>query len=710
MNRKAAFTLVEVITGIVILGVISTCSWLAVSTLFRGEQLSRNTTVATNLLQKSQEELRKSSLTFYDSLENCQFPGPAFLGTNIACGLQALGAQFNGYTRSVVITPENSSTELKKAVITVNWTDQGNNKKMLSAVLLARPPDPLPGNIIGTVRSSAVANNLIQDASITVTLVGGAASRTTTSKTNLGSKNENYDFFDSATGAFLLPVGTWKLTATQPNYYSYTHTADITVTSNAETRVEFLMDPKPQDGTINIRMIDGNTRNLLPNYNGGRVQILDSYQETGTYWPVDNATTWSKTIKFEDVNPRTFTVDTWWAYRSGYVGKTLKNGPPNCNYNYNSTGWSSAVMLDDTSTLFACDKPYHGSHATDRFTVNPGETITVDVPLYPLPLATITGTVVDARGNPLANSLIYAQWPIDGTWWSKNGSYQTATTDSQGKFSFVVPAAQEMFANNAGGAMTLRAEHNMPATGCCDSAQQILKYGYKAVTNLFEGSTVSSVEITIPDAGNTTCGNVKGVIKDGESNLTLNEVNVNVQGVGTSTAGFGDYIYQCPETGFRLPVGLSRFYASKGASYYGYDSNGNNWYAPAPSVNVKSNVMVDYDAKLWPIGVGTVVVNVKDAGTNNALSGAKVRLQTYNGGDVPLITGADGKVTFNNTLETWPPVGLPGDAYYNQTPHSHNLTVSHPSGFYSSHTQSIPVLEKNDTLTIEVRLTPSGGT
>ncbi|MCC6759160.1 MAG: hypothetical protein IT395_06015 [Candidatus Omnitrophica bacterium] len=708
-NVKSAFTLVEVLTGIIVIAAISTCSWFAASTLFRGEQLSRNRTVAINLLQKSQEEMRKASLSFYDSLENCQFPGPAFVAGNLACGLQPLGAQFNGYDRSVVVTPQNSSTELKKAVITVTWTDQGVLKSLNSAVLLARPPDPLPGNIIGTVRSSATGNALISNAQITVTLVGNTTSRTTTSKGSLGTKSENFDFYDSTTGAFVLPVGTWKLTATHPSYYNYAHTVDITVTSNAETTVDFLMDPKPKDAKVTIKVKDmANGASLIPNFESAYIYLIDDFTETGrVIGSVVHASTLVVTVPFNDVNPKKFTVVNNYAYRAGYAAKTNSLGPPSCTYNYQPHGWSSAVEQADASLI--CTNPFNGSIATDRIIVNPGDDFPVDVPLYPVPMATVKGKVVDSVGNGLAGAVLYARWPDGNSWWRKNSAYITTTTDASGNYNYLVPAVQEMFANNGSGALTLRAEHNMPFTGCCDSPQQVLKYSYLAVTNLFEGSTVNAPDMVIPDAGNLTCGNVKGVIKDGSSGAALNGAGVNVQGVGTNTAGAGDYIYQCASTGYRLPVGLSRFYASLG-SYYGYDSAGNYWYSPAPSVNIKTNLIVDYDAKLWPVGAGKVIVNVLDAGTNFPISGAKVRLQTYNGGDITLTTVADGKATFNNTLETWPPVGLPGDPYYNQTPRGHALNTTHPSGFYSSDSRGIPILQKGDTLTIDVKLTPSGGT
>jgi len=714
-NSKFGFTLVEVLTGIVVLGVISTCSWYAASTLFRGEQLNRNRTVAINLLQKSQEELRKASLSFYDSMETCQFPGPAFNATNNTCGLQVLAAPFNGYDRNAVITPEHSSTEIKKAVITVNWTDQGNAKSMNSAVLLARPPDPLPGNIYGTVRSSGPGNNLINGAQITATLVGNTSSRTTTSKNFLGTKGENYDFFDSSTGAFVLPVGTWRITATHPSYYAYpgAGNVDVTVTSNGETPHPFEMDPKPQNATVNIRLVDATNGNAqIPNFESGYIFLLDDFEPTHQIIQhIQSSSFLAATVTFNNTNPKSFTIVNNWAYLSGYAAKTNSLGPPSCVYNYQRHGWSSSVQQADGTLI--CANPFNGSNATDRILVNPGDTINITAPLFPVPTATINGKVVDKNGVGLDRALLYARWPNEGIgerWWRKNGSYISTLTDAAGKYTFVVPAAQEMFSNNAAGGLTIRAEHNMPFNACCDSPQQTLVYAYSSpVTNLFAGSTISIPDITISDAGNSDCGNVKGNIKDGLSGLNLNGAAINVQGVGNNTAGAGNYIYQCPAAGYRLPTGQSRFFSTLGG-YYNYDNAGNWWYAAAPNVNIASNAMVNYDGKLWPVGYGTLVVNVRETGSNLPINGASVTFGTYCCGSQTLSTGADGKATFNNALETWPPADLPGDPYYSHVARGHSVSATDPSGFHQGSSKAIPILRKNVILEELLYLDPSGGT
>lgn len=704
-KQISAFTLVEVLTGIVVLSVISTCSWLAVSTLFRGEQLTRNRTVAINLLQKSQEELRKASLTYYDILENCQFPGPSFIAnTNNPCGLQALSTDFIGYTRKVTITTQNGSSEIKQATITVNWIDQGNTLAMYSAVLLTRPPDPLPGNIFGTVRSSGQNNALINGATITITPVNTGPTSIALSQSSLGSvKNENYDF-NTPTGSFNLPVGSWHLTAKHSSYHDYTHPALITVTSNTETKVDFLMDPKPADAIIRIRLINAITPSSLTNFFNGSFYIRDDYEQTlQIIHTANNVTAGNYIIPFNDTNPRSFTINTLGAYRSGYAGK------PSCSgYPYDINGWSSAVV-DATNTISTCGNPYNGSITSDRITVNSGNSISVNIPLYPVPTATIKGKVVDQNNMPLSGAQIYAQWPTSD-WWYTNGSNAFATSDNNGDYTFVVPAVQEMFANDSTGLLKVQARRSMTFIGCCNVQQSSTQYSnWVSTNNLFTGSIINIANLVIPSGNSINCGNVQGNVKDGLTGSGVNNVNISIQGVGTITAGSGDYLYQCPNASYQLPAGSAQFYATQN-QYYAYTSAGNMWYSPAPSVNVQANQMITYDAKIWPIGRGTVIVNVLDAGSNYPINGAQVKLTTYNGTQSTLITAANGKATFVNTLETWPPINLPNDTYYQQNSQSHTLTVVPPSTTYSSYAGSIPILQKNDTLTIDVKLIPSGGT
>ncbi len=702
-HNTAAFTLVEVLTGIVIFAVISTCSWFAVSTLFRGEQLTSNRTIAINLLQKSQEELRRASLTFYDTLETCQFPGPSVAGS---CGLQTLGSNFANYTRSVTTSLLGASTEIKQAIITVTWKDQGRVLSMSSAVLLARPPDALPGNVIGTVRSSATGNPLISGVTILLTkdtLRPSAISKGTLEKSKSGLE-VNYNFIDTTTKAYNLPVGSWKLKATHPSYYDYAHPVDIIVSSNSELpQIDFMMDPKPLDATIRIQLINAETKLPLTNFFNGTYFILDDYKEKGKVIASANSSTGGiYTIKFTDTKPQSFTINTNYAYRSGYVGKPSCNGFP---YFYH--GWSSATVQEDMTPT--CSNPYLGSKSSDRITVNPGDNITINVPLFPVPTATIRGKVIDeVTGIGLAGAKIYAQWPFGDSWY-KDGIYPFATSAADGTYTYTVPAVQMI--NSA--SLRVQARRNMTSIGCCENPTTIERLSnWVLASGLLEGSIVDVDDLKIKNADPFDCGNVKGDIKNGLSGSAIDNANVSVQSVTTTTVLSGEYIYQCPSAGYRLPVGSARFLSWKN-SYYDYDSNGNKWYKAALAVKIKSREIVEYPAKLWPVGRGTIIVKIVDEGTDFPIRGAQVKLKTYTDTVVTNTTNSEGIVTFKDTLETWPPVDLPiDDPYYNgKTIYLHKISVTPPSDIYNTLTdQPTPVLKKDETLIITVKLSASGGT
>lgn len=697
-RNTAAFTLVEVLTGIIIFALISTCSWFAVSTLFRGEQLTSNRTIAINLLQKSQEELRRASLISYNDLETCQFPGPSVVGS---CGLQPLGSNFANYTRSVTTSLVSGSTEIKQAIITVTWKDQGRTLSMSSAVLLARPPEALPGNVIGTVHSSGSGNPLISGVTIKLTkdkLEPTAVSKGTLEKSKSGLE-VNFNFSDTSTKAFNLPVGSWKLKATHPSYFDYTHPMDIIVSPNSELpQIDFMMEPKPLDATIKIQLINGLTKDALTNFSNSSFYV---YDDGGKIFTASNITSQDYIVKFKDTTPQSFTINTMAAYRSGYAGK------PTCgSYPYNQNGWSSARVLSDNTTL-TCSNPYNGSKISDRITVNPGDKITVDVPLFAVPTATIKGRVLNEITNePLAGAKVYAQWPW-GDKWIKDGVEQFTFSDAEGKYSFVVPAVQTMTNLK----LSIQAIKSMTTKGCCESPTSVDRSSpWVVVGGLGEGSTVEDVDLKIKSADPFDCGNVKGTITNGLSGSAIPLANVSVQSVTTTTEISGDYIYQCPSVGYRLPVGRANFFSWKD-TFYTYDSHGNKWYNPVPGVNIKSKETVDYPAKLWPVGRGKIIINVLDSGTKMPISGAIVKLVNYQSETKTITTLNDGLATFDGVLETWPPKDLPADdPYYNHIKRTHSLSVTDPSGFYAGVSMVIDSLQRDQTLTKTIELDGKGGT
>lgn len=724
-RSKAGFTLVETLVGIVVIGVMSVGSWYAVNTLIQSGSRSGDRNTAVNLLQRSQEEVRRATTTFYDSLSNCQFPGPAFAAGNQPCSLTDSAAKFPGYVRSLSVTNEGGSEEIKKAVITVDWNDlNGNPQTLSSVVLLVRPPDPLPGNIIGTVRSTAAGNALIPGARITAKLVDPVgAERQTVSTGSLSAKGANFDFSD--TGKYVLTVGRYELSATHPNYRNKTHPDIIEVLSNTETPViEIFMEPNPTDAKINFQLRNAAAGNaaLVHFYNPlnsgyyAHTKLFDdgatpatSVVPTSSYGSVAKGTF---TVKFTNTDPKSFTINNLYAYAAGWSLKHIAVGGVSCPFAYDPQGWSSAIAQEGGTQV--CSNPYNGNSASDRITVNPGDDITVDVLLDPVPRATISGQITDETGIPIPNATVLAYWPIathgGGNWpWIIR-----ATADASGNYSYSVPAVQELFPNINNDANKLRviATGNVMVKNCCNAENlQSRNSNPVYVGPLFDGTSVSNVNFVITRT-TIQCGNARGHIKDALSGGMLVNASVQVGGVGDNTDSSGEYLYECPAEGFKLPAQLSALGAQM-INYYDYSTYGNNWYNAAPHVNVRANEMVVYDAKLWPKGYGDLEVTVIDAGSLYPVKGATVTLSTTTGlfPNKVLTTGNDGIALYSNLNETWPPPDLPiGDPYYKRTTLGHNLTVDHISGTYTRATASVPVLQKNSLLKVEIKLFPAGGT
>jgi len=241
---RDAFSLVEVLVSIVIVGLISSMGWFAVSSYTQSEMVTRNRVLAVNLMQKSQEDLRAAAQTFFDQLEDntCDFisGNPCGLDPNITTGLPL------DYSVNLTITRE-ASAELKRALITVNWSEFGAAHSINTIVFLARPPEPVPGNVIGRVRGSNTGGNALSLVTIRLTPSDGSSDITTITTpewlhTNLDGTTRmiNYDY-SGTTGRFSLKPGSYILTAQRSGYSNYTHPTQVNVSSNQETIIDFTM-------------------------------------------------------------------------------------------------------------------------------------------------------------------------------------------------------------------------------------------------------------------------------------------------------------------------------------------------------------------------------------------------------------------------------------------------------------------------------------
>ena len=275
--------------------------------------------------------------------------------------------------------------------------------------LIARPPTPLPGNIIGKITVQGEPGQLVGAATVNVVYQGSTLSRSTLSSAVADNRGMNFSFADVATGRFLLPAGSWRLTATRNGFYPYTHPAAIIVNSNEEVPVDVVMVPLPQAAYINVRLRDTSNQQLINSFTRG---IIDLYKDGTKFAEVTDRATSRFSVPFSDALPQCFTVNTYRAYRAGYAGE-----PPSCNalVPYSADGWSSARKGAGGELM--CQHSWNGGPAgagddPDRICVNPGDDITVEVPLVPIPRATITGRVVDnSTGQGIVGATVYVNWP-----------------------------------------------------------------------------------------------------------------------------------------------------------------------------------------------------------------------------------------------------------------------------------------------------------
>ncbi len=354
-SSPKAFTLVEVVVSVLIVGIISAASWMAVSVLNPTAEATSNRIKAENLLTKSQEEVYQVAQIQFGTLEKCTFE------PDNTCGFGDIKNQFPDFDRKLSFVSQ-GTTAIKGSHVTITWNEFGAEKTLDSLVLLTSPKQNVPGNIIGLV-THATTGAILEGVTITVTNSNGPGIATTLSSATYlprpDGKQVNYSFADPG-GRFVLNTGTWHLVAKKAGYLDIVRD-DIKINSNKEEEIPIVMTPLPSDAHIKGRLIDPTTsipltfndKSLVNLYTGG--SLVKS---------LPNVSSFDFTVTFSDSKPRSFTVATLGAFNSRLVGNF------SCGFQWMADGWSSSLVGKDGNVT--CSNPWRGNSGAYRLTVNPG--------------------------------------------------------------------------------------------------------------------------------------------------------------------------------------------------------------------------------------------------------------------------------------------------------------------------------------------------
>ncbi len=709
MNK--GFTLIEVLVGIVILAIISVACFTTVSLLTRSTEFSHKNIIAANFMQKSMEEVRRVAQTNFDDLNSCAFPAGG-TPTSDACGFQVTQTQFPGYTRTLAVTDEYAtSKELKRVRIAINWNEMGMPRELKAAILLSRPPEPLPGNIFGRIYRAGDFNDIIEGAEVKINLSGETDEETAVSVAGLDAQGANYDFSAPVSGQYLLKPGNWDLQVEHDGFEDYIHPVPVYVPpGDPPARADIPLTPLPEPATIHFQLVDRVSNVNLSGYSSSaHVQLWDG---NSLYASMNGRVNGTFEVTFPEptspafVSPRCFTLNTDNAYRSLRAYKVNALSAPSCRYPYNADGWSSAYVQADNSLV--CTNPYWGIDANDRICVEPADNLNLTIPLDRVPTVRVTGRVTGLAPNQ--EGRVYVYWPRR----EGNPYYQWFATGINGTFDIQVPAVQSLFgdANPVQDYLLLRPYGPVLYQGCCESNATTNRYGaYYQVGPLFEGDSPRDAGLLdLPAYPDSQCGNVHGEIHDAKTSASIHGASVTLRGVNQNTT-LGQYLYACPGSGFRLPQGANQVFVTNHAQYYAFASNGNLQYASRPGADIVADTLTQYNASLWPRGYGRVDVNVVDASTTGPIANVMVNLKQYDGTILTGTTDAHGLVTFNSVLETWPPADLPAaNPNFRYTQRDHTVTaVSSPTENYTlPASEAVTGLNAGDTVAVTINLLPKG--
>ena len=696
-RQHKGFSLVEAIVGVAIIAIIGVAGYLGAGTCFKADLINSDKTLAVHLIQKSQEEIREAAQTQFDKLTSCDF-----VAKNV-CGLSAAPpAGFERFTRGAAITNE-GSTELKRIEIEVTWQDAlGNTHNMPSVMFLSRPPNPLPGNMIGLV-TDKVNGGLIPNVQIQIT--NGAITHLVSSQGTLLPRSDgesvNYDFSVSTGNTYNLEVGKWNMVATCPGYDPY-YRNDIQVLSNDETNVSFMMTPKPTGARIIVQVKNALTRNLVSFNYYSSIRIYDDGSRVASKSSTGQLI---YDVSFEDNNPQEFTVATYRAYLSDWCGNY------NCDsqYNYEADGWSSSEVRNDDPKNYTldCSNPWYGNSSADRIKVRPGDTKNVNVWVVPVPRATVYGVVKDSHGAPVANAQVRS-------YWHNSVHFDSTVADIDGHYVIDVPAEQEMFPDDDSYYPRIIAWGVRPVLKCCE------KTGWESVSGsgkpnkaIREGDNYGSLDIVLDlDQREENCGDATGKVFDITSAAPLSSVRVSIGGSTRITDSLGGYLFDCGGgPGFCLPE-RTYSYAAERSGYYPFQNSGSPWYAGRPGVPIIRDIVNTVpDISLLRYCTSTITVDVQDAALGSPVEGADCELDTHDE-DGDWITRSDttdssGQCFFDDVLESWPTPFTSGNSAFNQSSKTHDVTVT-SSGLYDPAVISSIILDCGSPVSVSVTLVPKG--
>ncbi len=675
---KKAFTFTEILVSLVLIVIVSAASWTAVSVLTPTSEATRYRIKAENLLTKSQEEVRRVAQSLFDELNNCKFDEAN------TCGFTDIAAEFPEYTRTLTVSSE-GSPDFKRVHIAVSWLEEGENKVLDSVVLLAKPAEPSPANIIGLVQGEDALGVPLPNVKIDLAGANGGNSSTTSSATLLprtDGKQINYTFADPD-GRKVLSPGTWILTVTDVDgYYDLDPPITLTLETKEERDQPIILKPKPENGHIIVTLTRPgadlfNNQSEIGLYQKGERKDF----KVGQSGVPGGLRTFDFVVKFEDTEPQCFTVATVRSYLSAMAGD------PSCSgFDFDAEGWSSAQNGVD------CSKPRQGSASDDTICVSPGEEVAVPIPLVYIPITTIKGIVADHNG-PIPNAEIWLWWhaPPGQEWpWDHHPgdpSRYHGTSDAEGKYEVVVPAEQDMFPSTEDFYLRMEVQAEVQVNHCC--GETILK---KFMTGQFRVGPLHKEQPFLRDVSLDTnvpepdCGNANGRVVNDKTSGHVPGASVRVVVDGTANEG-GNYRFQCDNAsqGFRVPAGPT-FISAQHPDYYPFPTGAEpNWFYPSGiPVSITGQVQNDMPPiALWPKGFGSIKGRVYAGSV--PISWVQEVIVQFGTGEpsVAAYTDTNGFYEIQNVPATWPPPDpkVIGNPKYNQGQREHWLHVYESGAF-----------------------------